>query len=155
MRGGEEPRRTLERATPLRWIMLQLPHPFVATSVAMLALDFFFCRHCRVRWFLLHAWANVVVTVAALPDALLAADAPHTSCVGGASTFVPLWQIITLHVYHLAFFSCSVVRRAARESASLPPGILFLPTPTNRVCSGRLGPPPRLRHADRRRRAVL
>ena len=119
---------------PLRWIMLQLQHPFVATSVAMLALDFFFCRHCRVRWFLLHAWANVVVTVAALPDALLAADAPHTSCVGGASTDVPLWQIITLHVYHLAFFSCSVVRRAARESASLPPGILFLPTPPPADC---------------------
>ena len=82
-------------------------HPFFLTLACMLVLDVAVCRHTSARWFLLHAWGNIIVTVFALPDALLAADNPGTSCIGGASTYVPLWQIIILHVYHLVFFACS------------------------------------------------
>ena len=82
-------------------------HPFFLTLACMLVLDVAVCRHTSARWFLLHAWGNIIVTVFALPDALLAADNPGTSCIGGASTYVPLWQIISLHLYHLVFFACS------------------------------------------------
>ena len=82
-------------------------HPFFLTLACMLVLDVAVCRHTSARWFLLHAWGNIIVTVFALPDALLAADNPGTSCIGGASTYVPLWQIIALHLYHLVFFACS------------------------------------------------
>ena len=82
-------------------------HPFFLTLACMLVLDVAVCRHTLARWFLLHAWGNIIVTVFALPDALRGADNPGTSCIGGASTYVPLWQIIVLHLYHLVFFACS------------------------------------------------
>ena len=72
-------------------------HPFFLTLACMLVLDVAVCRHTSARWFLLHAWGNIIVTVFALPDARGAAVARHDEKDGELlppATATAFWLVV-------------------------------------------------------------
>jgi hypothetical protein len=80
----------------------------IAIAVAlMIPIDALFCRRTKARWWLLHAWANSLITIATASDAIHAIDAPQQSCVGHPSNVLSIYQALALHIYHAAFFNCT------------------------------------------------
>ena len=68
------------------------------------AVDFFIARKMEGRWLLLHALANLVVTIFCLQDFYLAVLDPVNSCNSHSYSLIPVYGIAALHLYHLIAF---------------------------------------------------
>ena len=68
------------------------------------AFDFVLARHLKGRWLLLHAFANIIITLFCLQDFYRTLDDPVKSCFATDYSLVPVYGIASLHLYHLIAF---------------------------------------------------
>jgi hypothetical protein len=115
------------------WVRARLAN-VVYSVLGMLVLDLLLARVGGLgsaRWYVLHAAANGVVGMAALPD-LLATLAMPTHCFAGEFSLVPAYVVPAVHLYHLVAFECSAADWAHHlvfAGVICPLGLFFEPGP--------------------------
>ena len=83
------------------------------------------------RWYILHALANLLVGLTALPDVLTTLAMP-THCFVGSFSLVPAIVVPGTHLYHLLAFQCSTadwVHHLLFAGVICPLGLFFEPGP--------------------------
>jgi hypothetical protein len=78
---------------------------FAMCTVALVLADVFVSSMCpaAVRWFVLHAVANLIIAAVSVPDAWSSMVDPRSAC-SGAYSQIPIYMITVLHAYHLIVF---------------------------------------------------
>lgn len=105
----------------------------VLATLGMLAVDIAYThpRCGKARWYLLHALANLVITLFAIPDLITTLQAPRY-CFTGPYSLVPVYLIAAVHLYHMLAFKCNTgdyVHHLLFGGIICPMGIFFVTGP--------------------------
>eukprot|EP00304_Pavlova_gyrans_P006898 CAMPEP_0206047602 /NCGR_PEP_ID=MMETSP1466-20131121/21656_1 /ASSEMBLY_ACC=CAM_ASM_001126 /TAXON_ID=44452 /ORGANISM="Pavlova gyrans, Strain CCMP608" /LENGTH=286 /DNA_ID=CAMNT_0053422621 /DNA_START=16 /DNA_END=876 /DNA_ORIENTATION=+ len=71
---------------------------------ALGVLDVTCARHTKARWFFLHAWANLAISLLCLPDLFFVVYDPLVALASRETIHWPMALVFSVHVYHVAFF---------------------------------------------------
>ena len=105
----------------------------VICTVGMFVADFVVThpRCGKARWYVLHAVANLFITLFSVPDLIATLRSP-TRCFMGEYSLVPVYLIAAVHLYHMLAFRCNTgdyVHHLVFGGIICPMGMFFVTGP--------------------------